>query len=83
VIDHPSYKSQPAPHEAIILSGHSAPPAELHDALTLLDDAEDYALRTAEGRWWVVYTSPYRAPDDAVRRAALRDLNEALARVRG
>jgi hypothetical protein len=69
-------------NEAIILVGSlagkgTATRRAVDRVIKSMPDAEDYETRTAEGRWWVVYTCRGRAPDEIIRRTALHDLRTA------
>ena len=68
--------------EGIIYQGHGRASAAVYRrAIATLPDAADYEIRCAEGRWWVVYISPWTAPDEIIRRSALADVRAAVERV--
>lgn len=69
-------------NETILMQGHSQAERRTYDlAIASLPDAADYEIRSADGRWWVVYTARGCAPDHAIRSAAMADLHAAADRI--
>ncbi len=50
------------------------------ETLNATDEVGDYVVRSAEGRWWVVYQSHAGAVGESTRLACLRELREATER---